>query len=211
MGEIRGELLKELLEKRVTYSDIKKHKLNEEELKYLYLVDSIDCQEYVYAYRHNHPYSHPKSAYNQWNREREKVIHFLLRPEGAVEYNEMSQLCMQYGVDLKIVDFAFRKAIPVSHHYVSHKIYVMDLLQCRETMYNRFMTVEEAANFLGISANHFRKISRQVDLEILKGRVRIYDLANYLWSKISNECNLLMKISPERLKNFVDGREVEKT
>jgi len=204
MGEIRirGELLNELLEKRVTSSDIKRHNLNEDELKILYMSDFIDVQEFVHIYRQNNPCAHLKSAHKQWSRELEKKAKFFV--EGDLNgFSKVVFYSIRYGIDKKMLHTRLRgKEIPTYRYYSSLETYVRELLSARDSMYEFMMSVEEVAKFLNIKPRQFRNLAKQYEITISNGMVSTLDLSDYLWSKISRECELLMRILPKRLENF---------
>jgi len=205
MGEtrIRGELLNKLLEKRVTTSDIKRHNLNEDELKILYMSDFIDVQEFVHIYRQNNPCAHFNSAYVQWSRELEKKAKFFV--EGDLDgFSKIVFYSIKYGIDKKMLHARLRgKEIPTCRYYLALETYIRELLSARDSMYEYMMSVEEVAKFLNIKPRQFRNLAKQYEITISNSMVNTLDLSDFLWSKISHECELLMRILPERLENFV--------
>jgi len=199
MDQIRGDLLNELLKKKVTHSDIKQYNLTEAELNVLYLVDSMDRREFVYMYRRNHPDAHKKSGFKQWQRKRKRLIRSFIGVDCTVSVD----VCKHNGIDTAFVHNGYKSCLPVCKYYVSYLGYSMDLLHARDELYKTTMSVDEAAKFLGMTVRRLYKVANQQEIEILTGRVFVNDLANYLWSRISHECTLLVEIAPERLENFL--------
>jgi len=205
MGEIRRELINELLKKRVTYSDIKKHNLSEDELYTLYMTDFIDSKEFVYMYRQENPRAHLKSAYKQWSRELKKNAKFFV--EGELDpFTQIVDYNAQYGVNREfLIARLHDRVIPTFLYYSSQGMYVRELLHYRDIMYEYSMSVVEAANLLDITPRHLWRLAKKRKIRIKNGTISVLEISNYLWSKISRECEILMRILPMKLENFVES------
>jgi len=203
MDQVRGDLLNELLKKKVTHSDIKQHNLTEAELNVLYLVDSMDRREFVYMYRRNHPKAHEKSGFNHWQRKREKFIRFFT----GVDLKMSVDTCKRNGIDIELVHEGYKDCLPVCNYYASYHGYSMELLHIRDELFKQSMNLDEVAKLLCISLRQLRRLISKGKIKTIENnRILTYTLTNYLWNKIFYDCTLLVKIAPEKLENFLSNQ-----
>jgi len=202
MDQVRGDLLNELLKKKVTHSDIKRHNLTEAEMNVLYLADYIDHREFVYMYRRNHPDAHKKSGFKQWQRKRERLIRSFIGADCKISVD----VCKYNGIDTAFVHDGYKSCLPVCKYYASYHGYSMDLLHARDDLYELTISLTKAAKTLGISYSQLMRLIQHKKLKLFNKaatRVPVYSIIDILQNQIEEKSKALASISAIHLEKLL--------
>lgn len=198
--EIRKDLLRNLLENRVTYEDVQSHKLSDEEIEILYQVDYISKDEFIYMYRRKHPGSHRSAAYKEWERKRIK----LAKTFNEIGFDRAEKACDRLGMDMDMVYKGYKYNLPVYWYFSSYRKYVLEFLADVRSGIQNQISIEEAASLLDITPRYIRLLAKQGKIELTRdGKVVDLSLSSYLWDRIGKECALLARIAPWKLENLL--------
>jgi len=202
-GEVRKTLLEKLLDKPVTYSDVKRYGLSEEEIRYLFDEDYITRKEYVHMYRRRRPNVQKKCAFNQWMRERRR----LARSINKEEINVTLYMYRKMGMNVDRVFEGYKNHIPVHRYFCSPRAYIMEFLaDIRDELYEMSMTMKEAAHILGVTRRHLLRMVKQGKVETfdVDNRISTYSLIDILQEQIREKCEVLAVVSPRHLRRLVE-------
>jgi len=202
-GEVRKTLLEKLLDKPVTYSDVKRYGLSEEEIRYLFDEDYISRKEYVYMYRMRRPNVRKDSAYKKWIRERRR----LARSINKEEINVTLYMYRKMGMNVDRVFEGYKNHLPVHRYFGSPRAYIMEFLaDVRDDLYEMSMTTKEAANILGVTRRHLLRMVKQRKVETfdVDNRISTYSLIDILQEQIREKCEVLAVVSPRHLRMLLE-------
>lgn len=202
-GEMRKKLLAKLLDKPVTYSDVKRHSLSEEEIKCLFEEDYVTRKEFVYMYRRKRPRAHKKCAFNQWMRERRR----LARSVNTEEISVTLYMYRKMGMNVDRVVEGYKHHLPAHKYFRSPREYVIEFLSgVRDDLYEMSMATNEAARILGITSRHLLRMVKQEKIETFDDdkRVSTYSLIDILQEQIEEKSKVLAAVSPRHLRRLLE-------
>lgn len=197
-AQFRKELLDKLLCKKVTYQDVLRYGLSQQEIDYLHLNDILSRREYVRLIR-KAGYS-KKTAYKKWRKSFEEVSKDS-DPKTYIAMMQSIRSCGELGVAERMEGYLKVKlegGIPAIET-LSVKDYVVDFLGLvRDELYERktFRT-DEAARKLGMSSRHIRRLAKEGKLQKEnRGLISENQVSNYkIQQAFHQEQEALRKIS----------------
>jgi len=165
-AQFRKELLDKLLCKKVTYQDVLRHGLSQQEIDYLHLNDILSRREYVRLIR-KAGYS-KKTAYKKWRKSFEEVSKDS-DPKAYMAMMQSIRSCGELGVAERMEGYLKVKlegGIPAIET-LSVKDYVVDFLGLvRDELYERkTLRADEAARKLGMSLRHIQRLANEGRLQ----------------------------------------------
>lgn len=177
-AQFRKELLDRLLCKKVTYQDVKRHKLSQREMDYLHLYDILDRREYVRLVR-NGGYT-KQAAYYKWRRVvKESIKNFDPKP-----YSNIIIALKRSGDDTSVLEMWLKSrctgGIPAKE-ILTVKDYVVDFLGgVRDELYADTLSTGEAAKKLGMSLRHIQRLAKKGNLQKrIQGQISENQVVNF--------------------------------
>jgi len=202
-SEVRKTLLEKLLDKPVTYSDVKRHGLSEEGIRYLFEEDYVTRKEFVYMYRRRRPNAVKNAAFMQWIRERRRLARSVNKEEIDVTLYMYSKM----GMNVDRVFEGYKNHLPVHRYFGSPRAYVMEFLaDVRDDLYEMSMSTKDAANILGVTRRHLLRMVKQGKVETFEddNRVSTHSLIDILQEQIREKCEVLAAVSPRHLRRLME-------
>lgn len=163
-AQFRKELLDRLLCKKVTYQDVKRHKLSQREMDYLHLYDILDRREYVRLVMQG-GYS-KQAAYNKWRR----VVKEIIKDFDPKPHANLIALLKKNGEDSSLLEMWLtarcKGGIPAKD-ILTIKEYMVDFLgRVRDGLYERNTCfTHEAAQKLGMSQRQIQRLAKNGGLQ----------------------------------------------
>ncbi|MCR4314258.1 MAG: helix-turn-helix domain-containing protein [Candidatus Uhrbacteria bacterium] len=159
-AQFRKDLLDRLLCKKVTYQDIKRHKLSQGEMDYLHLYDILDRREYVRLVTQEGFVK--QTAYNKWRR----VVKEIIKDFDPKPHANLIALLKKNGEDPSVLEMWLtarcKGGIPAKD-ILTVRDYIVDFLgRVRDGLYERntFRT-DEAAKKLEVSIRHVKRLAKE--------------------------------------------------
>ncbi|MFQ5585737.1 MAG: hypothetical protein ACE5GF_02805 [Thermodesulfobacteriota bacterium] len=129
----RKDLINELLKKSVTYSDIRKHKLDDNDIKNLHFMNCITQREFVCMYRQMYASSR-QEAYTEWRRQRKRHLKYNTAEITSMYYH----LCRSRGFDINRVKDGYENHLLTGQYFTSTHDYVeLFLAEFRDELYTQ--------------------------------------------------------------------------
>lgn len=201
----RKDLINKLLKKPVTYSDIRKHKLSDNEISQLHRMDYITRREFVLLYRQlNSSDKNSAAAYIQWKRERERIF----KSTSAELIKTNFVMYHRRGFDISRLNEGYKHHLPTREYFDSTHEYVSFFLnKVREEYYTNTISTTDAARVLGVSKRHLLRLVKQGKIKMCSEsrRIRKNSMIDILKEQIVEKCNSLAEISPKHLDGLFNG------
>ncbi|HBG47541.1 MAG TPA: hypothetical protein DDW94_11220 [Deltaproteobacteria bacterium] len=163
-AQFRKDLLDKLLCKKVTYQDVKRHRLSQREMEYLHLYDILDRREYVRLVMQG-GYS-KQAAYNKWRR----VVKEIIKDFDPKPHANLIALIKKNGEDPSVLEMWLtarcKGGIPVMD-ILTFRDYIVDFLgRVRDDLYEKNTCfTREAAKKLGMSRRQIQRLAKDGGLQ----------------------------------------------
>lgn len=159
-AQFRKDLLDKLLCKKVTYQDVKRHKLSQGEMDYLHIYDILDRREYVRLVTQEGFVK--QTAYNKWRR----VVKEIIKDFDPKPHANLIALLKKNGEDPSVLEMWLtarcKGGIPAKD-ILTVRDYIVDFLgRVRDGLYERntFRT-DEAAKKLQMSTRQVKRLAKE--------------------------------------------------
>jgi len=159
-AQFRKDLLDKLLCKKVTYQDVKRHGLSQQEMDYLHLYDILDRREYVRLVMQGGFVK--QTAYNKWRR----VVKEIIKDFDPKPHANLIALIKKNGEDPSVLEMWLgarcKGGIPAKE-ILTLRDYMVDFLgRVRDDLYegNAFRT-DEAAKKLEMSIRQVKRLAKE--------------------------------------------------
>lgn len=200
-AQFRKELLDKLLCKKVTFQDVKRHGLSQQEMDYLHLNDILSRREYIRLVRKG-GYS-KQATYNKWRRVvKESIKEFDPKP-----YSNIIIALKRSGDDTSVLEMWLKSrcngGIPAKE-ILTVKDYVVDFLGgVRDDLYEKkTLRTCEVARKLEVSVSYINRLTREGTLKKEDhGLISDNQVTDYLRQEALKGSNSYLNLLEKLIKN----------